>query len=404
MSRLDGILHSHVAQGADTTDKLLGATFAVLDKHGQTIYQGSSGRADFPLDAAPYGPDTPTLIMSLTKLITATCVLQLVERGLVTLDQDVRPIVPDLAKLQLLQGFTEEGAPLLAENTKPITLRNLLTHTSGLAYDLGVPDLIAWSKSVSRTANAMTWSIDGFSTPFIFPPGEGWMYGSSLDWAGQVLEQVTGQKLGTYMEENIFAPLGMGSTTFWPHGRADLGGRLAGTAFRPVNAEGGEPLIPVPNPAPVEHEIESGGAGLYSTLGDYTKFIAAVLRGDKTLFQHDATRELLFTPQLDAIQREAMGQVVDAARTTFAPEFPAGTPVDWAFGGMVNTADVPGRRRKGSVMWSGFANAHWWIDREAGVAGVLFVTVLRDPPGDPVAIRLYGELERAVYEEFVKST
>jgi CubicO group peptidase (beta-lactamase class C family) len=228
------------------------------------------------------------------------------------------------------------------------------------------------------------------------------MYGSSLDWAGQVLEHVTGQKLGAYMEEHIFTPLGMKSTTFWPHARADLKDRLAVTTFRPVNKEGGEPLIPVPNPAPVEHEIESGGAGLYSTLGDYTKFVAAILRGDKTLFQHESTRELLFTAQLNDVQRTAMEKVVDSQRTIFAPEFPPGLPIDFGFGGMINTADVPGRRKKGSVMWSGFANAHWWIDREAGVAGVLFVTVLRDPPGDPVVIRLYKELEEAVYEEFVR--
>lgn len=267
---------------------------------------------------------------------------------------------------------------------------------------MGEADLVKWSASINRTANALTWSIDGFSTPLIFPPGEGWRYGSSLDWAGQVLEHLTGQKLGAYMEEHIFNPLGMKSTTFWPHARADLKDRLAATAFRPVNPQGsGEPLLSIPSPAPVDHEIESGGAGLYSTLGDYTKFVSAVLRGDEILFQHDATREQLFTPQLSDAQRGAMEAVVDAARNTFAPEFPPGLPLDFGFGGMINAADVPGRKKKGAIMWSGFANAHWWIDREAGVAGVLFVTVLRDPPGDPVVIRLYKELEEAVYEDFV---
>lgn len=262
--------------------------------------------------------------------------------------------------------------------------------------------MIKWSASINRTANAITWSIDGFSTPLIFPPGEGWRYGSSLDWAGQVLEHVTGQKLGAYLEEYIFAPFDMKSTTFWPHSRADLKDRLAAASFRPVNKEGGEPLIPIPSPAPVEHEIESGGAGLYSTLGDYTKFVSAVLRGDRVLFQRDTTRDLLFAPQLNDVQRTAMEKVVDAQRMSFAPEFPPGLPIDFGFGGMINTADVPGRRKKGSVMWSGFANAHWWIDCEAGVTGVLFVTVFRDPPGDPVVIRLYKELEEAVYDEFVK--
>ncbi|KAB5585231.1 beta-lactamase/transpeptidase-like protein [Coniochaeta sp. 2T2.1] len=402
MARLDDILKSHVAQGSDTTDKLLGASFAVLDSSGRIIYEGSSGRSDFPLDAAPYDADTPTMIMSLSKLISATAVLQLVEKGLITLDEDVRPIVPALAKLQLLKGF-EGDKPILAENTQPITLRLLLTHTTGIVYDLGDPDVIKWSTSVGRTANALTWNIEGFSTPLIFPPGEGWMYGSSIDWAGQVLEHVTGQKLGEYLEEHIFKPLGMKSTTFWPHTRADLKDRLATITFRPVNPNGGEPLIPIPSPAPVEHEIESAGAGLYSTRADYTKFLSTLMRGDKILFQQEATRELLFAPQLNDVQRAAMEKAVDAQRNVFAPEFPPGTPIDFGFGGMINTADLPGRRKAGSIMWSGFANAHWWIDRASGVAGVLFVTVMRDPAGDPVVIKLYKELEEALYTDLEKN-
>ncbi|KAJ9132389.1 Beta-lactamase [Coniochaeta hoffmannii] len=403
MARLDDILASHVAQGADTADRLLGAAFAVLNNDGKIIYKGSSGRADIPLDAAPYDADAPTLIMSLTKLITATAVLQVVERGLITLEEDVRPLLPDLAKLQLLRGFSESGEAILEENNKPITLRHLLTHTSGLCYDLMIPDVMKWSASVGRKGNNLAWSIEGFSTPLIFPPGEGWMYGSSIDWAGQVLEKVTKTKLGTYLDEHIFSPLGMTSTTFWPHARADLKDRLAVTTFRPVNENGdGEPLIAVPNPAPVEHEIESGGAGLYSTLSDYTKFVSAVMRGDRILFQKDGTRELLFAPQLNDQQRTSMEKVVDELRNAFAPDLPPGTPIDFGFGGMINTADVAGRRKKGSIMWSGYANAHWWIDRASGVAGVLFVTVLRDPPGDPIAIKLYRELEEAVYADVVK--
>jgi CubicO group peptidase (beta-lactamase class C family) len=266
-----------------------------------------------------------------------------------------------------------------------------------------MPDLIKWSASVGRTVNNLTWSVEGFSAPLIFPPGEAWMYGSSIDWAGLALEKVTGKTLGAYLDENIFKPLGMANTTFWPRKRDDLKDRLAVITFRPVSGNGnGEGLIAVPDPTPVEHEMESGGAGLYSTLGDYTRFVSALLRGDKILFQLESTRELLFAPQLDDVQRASMEQVVEAQRNIFAPDLPSGTPIDFGFGGMINTADVAGRRRKGSVMWSGMANAHWWIDQESGVAGVLFVTVLRDPPGDPVAIKLYRELEEAVYADLVK--
>jgi CubicO group peptidase (beta-lactamase class C family) len=259
-----------------------------------------------------------------------------------------------------------------------------------------------WSAAIGRTDHALTWNVAGFACPLVYPPGQGWMYSSALDWAGFVLEQVTGKKLGAYMDEHIFTPLGMKNTTFWPHARADLKDRLAATPFRPTNEEGGgEPLVPAPSPAPVEHEVESGGAGLYSTAADYVKFVAAIMRGDKVLFAKPETRELLFAPQLDDVQRTAMRDVVARLQSAMAPEFPPGLAIDFAFGGMLNMEDLPGRRRKGSVMWSGLANAHWWIDRETGVAGVFFTTVLRNPPGDPVVIRLYRELEEAVYADLV---
>lgn len=360
MSRLASILASHVAQGPDTTNRLLGAAFALLDTNGHILHQSSSGRTALSPTSPPYNPSTITWIASLTKLITAVSILQLVESDLVTLDQDVRPLHPALAALKVLKGIDSSGSPVLEENTRAITLRQLLTHTSGANYDLMEPDVQIWSQSVGRTANAISWSVEGFSTPFVFPPGEGWRYGASVDWAGLVLEKITGMTLGQYFEEKIFKPLGMSDTTFWPDRRADLKDRMAAFTLRPVSADGkGEPVVEVPSITPERHEVESGGAGLYSCMGDYVKFMAGLLQGR---LLKEETRRLLFEPQLSGVQKEMMVKYVGLMHDVFAPEFPEGLDIDFGFGGMLNLEDVPGRRRKESVMWSGMANSHWVSD------------------------------------------
>lgn len=100
--RLDDILRAHVAEGEDTADKLLGAAFVVLNKDG-IVYQGAAGRINFDTASRPFDVDSFTWLASVTKLVTATCVMQLVEAGTIGLDDDVRPLVPELGRLQILR-------------------------------------------------------------------------------------------------------------------------------------------------------------------------------------------------------------------------------------------------------------------------------------------------------------
>lgn len=302
----------------------------------------------------------------MTKIITVTCLMQLVERGQIGLDDDIKPLVPELAAAQILKGFDEaaDGAPILQDNPHPITLRHLLTHTAGLGYDVADPDLQRWSQHVGRTKTIVSSTIEGFTTPLKFVPGEGWYYGTATDWAGQVLERVTGLKLGEYMAENVFAPLGMVDSGFV------LGSVLGGEGARERYVEfcerhgetgelGSREAMFPPDPA-----VESGGGGLYSTLGDYGKVVQALLRalaGEEGGLVSQATAETMFTPQLDDAQRGWLTSILNLAG--FVPEFPAGTPVDHGIGGCINTEDVPGKRKKGSMKWGGMCNSHWvrWL-------------------------------------------
>ncbi|KAK7429034.1 hypothetical protein QQZ08_004441 [Neonectria magnoliae] len=360
----------------------------------RVIYSGAAGRIDFDPGAKPFQVDSFVWLASLTKIITVTSIMQIVERGFIGLDDDVRPLVPELDAMQILRGFDSDDKPILEDNTKDITLRILLTHTLGLGYDIANPDLVKWSKSVGRTATNLDWTRDGFNTPLKFGPGEGWYYGAAVDWAGQVLERVTRKTLGEYMQENIFDPLGMGDTGFWPEKLPQTADRTVACTYRK-----GDKLEPGPLPTPKEHEMESGGAGIFSTAHDYAVFFHGFLQGK--LVQGETLRAM-FTPQLNEAQSSMLEMICyrPRAHDGFAPEFPTGLKLNHGIGGVINVEDVPGKRRKGSLMWSGMCNSRWWIDRETGVAGVLVLNV--QPHGDPVVKRLYNELELAVYDALGK--
>lgn len=334
----------------------------------------------------------------MTKLASVISLLQIVEAGLITLDEELGPKIPFLADVKIIHGIDPRTRqPILEPNTTPITLRHLLTHTVGLSYDLQEEVLMKWRRAVGKDLINMTWTEEGFSTPLLFAPGTDWNYGTAIDWATLVLERVVPghPTLSAYMAEHVFAPLGMADTGFWPKTIMARGGGGSLAAI-PYRVPGGG-LAGAPSPVPEEHPIESGGAGLFSTAEDYGKLLCGVLQ--KKLLKDESSWDLLFTPQLSAELQERLQTKVGLAQTVYAAEFEVGTPVSWAFGGMVNLENVPGKRSKGSIQWSGYTNPHWWIDREKGVAAVLQVSLL--PTGDPVVARLYDELERAVYADLL---
>ncbi|KAK6075561.1 beta-lactamase [Seiridium cupressi] len=396
--RLNDILTSHVVspEDAEPRNKLLAAAFVVVNKDG-ILYSNAVGRLDFATDTGPYTTSSISWIASMTKLLTATCLLQLVENGTLSLDQDIRPLIPQLAHMQILRGFDASDKPIMEANDRPIILRHLLTHTLGLGYDLADPDLMKWSKSVGRTANNLGWSLEGFTTPLKFAPGDGWYYGSAYDWAGHLLTLVTGHSLSDYMAQHIFKPLGIESTTFWPKRVDPEGSRTLAFAFAGEGRNGAGLLRPGPSPVPEDHEMESGGAGLHSTPEDYARFLHGIL--SHKLLSTRAT-DLLFSPQLNSRQKNMLTLIAEAAHVAFIPELARGAELNHGLGGLINMTDIEGKRRKGSMMWSGMSNGRWWIDRATGIAGAVFTNVL--PHGNQVLTGMWDELETAVYEELAE--
>jgi len=333
-------------------------------------------------NAHPMTPDTLFSIASCTKAVTSVAAMQLVERGLVSLDEPVGERLPALAAPRVLTGFDAAGAPVTRPASRPITLRRLLTHTSGLAYDFCSADLTAY---LATTGGSLLNGADP-DIPLMFEPGEAWLYGIGVDWTGRLIEAVTGAGLDAWCGEHILAPLGMADTTFFPD-EAQSARKASVHARTP---EGGFVAIPFGMP-PVNHFM-MGGAGLYATAADYLKFLEAILAGGAPLMKPD-TFAVMMDNHVGDLDAGALKTAQPAMTLDFEPL--AGLTRRHGLAGLVNLDPVPGGRSAGALAWGGIANCYYWADPAAGAAGVVFAQVL--PFADPEILKTFDEVERAVY-------
>ncbi|HEY9237042.1 MAG TPA: serine hydrolase domain-containing protein, partial [Phenylobacterium sp.] len=281
------------------------------------------------------------------------------------------------------EGFDAEGAPRLRPARGPITLRGLLTHTSGFGYDFASRDLARWlAHSGSNTLGPA--APEGL--PLLFDPGEAWTYGHGLDFAGLLIEAATGKALNEVLAEQVFAPLGMADTSLSL--TAAQRGRLA-----PMHARlPDRGLTPLPFALPEPPHFQMGGGGLYSTAGDYLKFLRALRDRQAGLLSHEGM-ELLLTSQLTEPRPGALKSAAPHLALDYDP-FP-GQPTGWSLGFLVNLEPGPAGRSAGSLSWAGLSNCYYWLDLERGVAGVMMAQLL--PFADPGALALFDRFERAVY-------
>lgn len=205
-SSADALLGKAVAAGA-----VPGVVAMAANREG-VIYEGAFGERALAT-GQPMTADTVGWIASMTKAITSVAAVQLVERGKLDLDAPASVIVPAIAGAQVLTGFDAAGNPQTRPPKRPITLRHLLTHSAGFSYEL-------FNTDIQKVQAA--WGLPGIidckeaslKTPLLFDPGERWEYGINIDWAGKMIEAVSGQKLGAYLQENLLGPLEMTSTGF----------------------------------------------------------------------------------------------------------------------------------------------------------------------------------------------
>src|SRR5271156_789760 len=202
-----------LAQDADrllaeaTASRAIPGVVAMATTADEMIYQGAFGKAS-PADSAPIALDTVFHIASMTKAITGAGMMQLVEQGRAGLDQPAGEIIGQLGEPQVLDGFDAAGRPMLRHARSTITLRNLMTHTAGYAYDVWNPDLARFYQATGLPA-ARTGKLEALNAPLASDPGTRWEYGINLDWVGRIIETLSGQHLHDYLCANVFEPLAM---------------------------------------------------------------------------------------------------------------------------------------------------------------------------------------------------
>jgi CubicO group peptidase (beta-lactamase class C family) len=352
------------------------------------IYEGAFGTANTKT-GAPMTADTVFWLLSMTKALTATACMQLIEQGRLRLDDDAAKYLPELAAPQVLEGFAPDGTPRLRPAKRAIKVHHLLTHTSGYTYSI-------WSEALTRYEQATgmpdiaTCRNAAFTAPLEFDPGERWEYGISMDWVGKLVEAVADQSLEVYFRENIFVPLDMKDSGFLI-GSAQKK-RVATLHNR--RADGG--LDPAPFEMPQRPEFFMGGGGAFSTPRDYLTFLQALLNGGaldgRRILQADTVASMMQN-QIGALNVHQMRSAQAIYSRSF-DQFP-GQPHKWGLSFDINTQPGPNGRAAGSISWAGLLNCYFWLDPIRQVTGALFTQNL--PFYDERVVALYGAFERSLY-------
>jgi CubicO group peptidase (beta-lactamase class C family) len=363
------------------------AVAAMVATADKTTYSGAFGKRD-SASGVNLQPDSIFAIASMTKAITSTAALQLVERGKLTLDEPAAKHLPELGKLNVLQGFDSAGKPILRPATKPVTLRNLMTHTSGFAYDTWDADILRYT---SQAGGAIAPGTVAPLVPLAFEPSTRWQYGYGLDWTGRLVETVSGQTLEQYFQTNIMQPLGMKDTGFiLPPDKFD---RLVSVYTRQSDGS----LKENPRTMPAPPKAFNGGGGLYSTASDYVRFMQMILhdgRGNgKEQILQAKTVQMMKSNQVGAIR----AGVLKTARPALSSDvdFHPGATDKYTFGFLMNPTAYEGGRSAGSLAWAGIYNTYYWIDPKRALCAVVMMQFL--PFADKEGVGLLGDFERAVY-------
>src|SRR5262245_31974334 len=387
-SACDGILQK-VATGKDRVPGVV----AMITDRSANIYEAAAGEGSLGVSQA-MTIDRVCAIFSTTKAITGTTVLQCVEEGKLDLDVPAKTYVLEIGKLEVLEGFDSAGKPKLRAPKRDITTRMLMLHTAGLGYDF-------FNENYNRMAteheqpSVISSSKASIMTPLLFDPGDRWEYGSNIDWCGQVVEGIRGKRLGDVFRERIFDPLGMKDIAF------SLTPSMRDRLARIHNRNDDGSLTPDDLELPADPEVHMGGHGLYSTVGEYMKFIRMWLNDGAApngRVLNAETVKVAVRNGLEAHQKVVMLPGVIRSLSNDAEFFP-GLKKSWAYTFMLNDEEAPTGRPAGAMGWAGLANLFFWIDRKNGFGGFWGTQIL--PFADASSFGGYMDFETATYQSLL---
>ena len=352
-----------------------------------TLFTGAFGTRD--ASGVPVKTDSIFAIASMTKAITSVAALQLVEQGKIQLDAPASKYLPQLEMLDVLEGFdAKSGKPLLQPVKTAVTLKHLLTHTSGFCYDRWDADMFRYANWAKGSAPSSTIG------PLMFEPGTKWQYGQGIDWAGRLVEAVTGMSLEDYFQTKILKPLEMNDTSFiLPASKFErlVTRRQRNPAGVLVANERTQPKVPT---------SFNGGGGLYSTAADYVRFMQMILGKGRGV---NGAR-ILSAAMVGSMSVNQIGKLTAGKMKSFQPEDSSDVDIQpgftekWSLAFLLNTTKYDGGRSAGSLAWAGLYNTFYWIDPARSLCAVILMQYL--PFVDKEAVGMLEDFERAVYAQF----
>ena len=355
-----------------------GVVVTVVNKDGM-IYNEAFGKRS-TLSNAPMGTDTIFNIASMTKAVTSAAIMILVDEGKLKLDDDVAKYLPKYRDPVVISKFNDaDGSYETRPAKRPITIRHLLTHTSGIGYGFSSHAVSVLSQKTMKTE---------LDLPLLFDPGTSWAYGASTRVLGQVVEAVSEQKLDAFLEARILTPLGMNDTSYAvPQSKQP---RVVAVNSRGNDGKFTERPVAATVSSPVQ-----GDGGLYSTARDYGLFIRMLLNrgtlGDTRILSIRSARAMF-----DNHTGDVVVQPQQSTNLSLSRNFPIGAGEDkWGLGFQLAKAKRPNMRTPGSGTWAGIFNTHFFIDPSREIGIVVMMQTL--PFYDEASMRVYATAEEIVY-------
>ncbi|MBF8269714.1 MAG: Beta-lactamase protein [Gammaproteobacteria bacterium] len=368
-------------QEAIATTHIPGLVALVVNKDG-IIYEKAFGLMD-SANNKPMTTDAIFQLFSMTKPVTSTAVMMLVEEGKIKLDDPASEYLPALANARVMTSWNAADGTYSAAPAKNVmTVRHLLTHTSGLGYSFT-------SEILNKLTNG-DFNARATAYPLLFEPGTRWLYGESTRVLGEMVQAVSGQELFDFMKARILDPLHMVDTTYDVPAEKNM---------RVITSHqyNGTAMTETPNPAGIISFAHLGDAGLHGTARDYAQFIRLFLNGgsvnDSGRLLKRETVALMGQNHTAPVKVELM----HSANKTISEDFPLGAGVDsFGLGFQRAESQVPGMRSVGSLSWAGAANTEFWIDPQKEIGAVLLMQFT--PFYDATAIAVLQGFEQRIYQ------
>ena len=356
-----------------------GVVVAVVNKDG-LLYNEAFGKSS-TLRNSPMAKDTIFNIASMTKAVTSVAIMMLADEGKLKLDDDVAKFLPKYKDPAVISRFNAaDGTYETRPAKRPITIRHLLTHTSGIGYGFSSQTVATLTQKTMKT------EVD---LPLLFEPGESWAYGASTRVLGSVVEAISGQKLDAFLDSRILKPLGMQDTAYLvPQSKY---ARVVAVNQRGADGKFTERPAQATIPASVQ-----GDGGLYSTAADYGLFLRMLLNGGRlgsTRILNEKTVKTMFENHTGSV----VVQPQQSTNLSLSKNFPAGAGEDkWGLGFQLAKAKRPNMRSAGSGTWAGIFNTHFFIDPTRQIGVIVMMQTL--PFYDEASMKVYAGVEEIVYK------